>query len=291
MPPQKNSISPRSVNCAAMVMARSIMPCPLCGPERTAELNQQRKVLRTWESTPGVITFYCARCEARGSAQANATQMLQRPRKLKPIRAPPDDKDKLTYIERLWAQAVTPLPAQAISYFRWRRIPLDDVPPGALRLLWHCPWRRETQPCIVARYSDTLTGTAKGLWRRPLEGGDKPMTMGPMAGCVIRLWPQVGKRLVVGEGVETTLAAATRVTHRDVPLQPAWAAGSAGNMRRLPVIDGVEHLILLVDNDISGTGQAAAEECARRWSAAGRKVTRLIPKKSQTDFNDLVRQI
>ena len=70
-------------------------PCPLCGPERIAELNQQRKVLRTWELTPGVITFYCARCEARGSAQANAAQMLQRPRKLKPTRPPSDDKDKL----------------------------------------------------------------------------------------------------------------------------------------------------------------------------------------------------
>ena len=71
-------------------------PCPLCGPERTAKLNQQRKVLRTWELTPGVITFYCVRCEAKGSAQANATQMLQRPRKLKPTRPPPDDKDKLS---------------------------------------------------------------------------------------------------------------------------------------------------------------------------------------------------
>lgn len=266
-------------------------PCPLCGPERIAKLNQQRKVLRTWELTPGVITFYCVRCEAKGSAQANATQMLQRPRKLKPTRPPSDDKNKLDYVERLWAQAVTPLPAQAISYFRWRHIPLDNVPPGALRLLWHCPWRRETQPCIVARYTDALTGQLKGLWRRPLNGIDKPMTMGPMAGCVIRLWPQADKTMVVGEGVETTLAAATRITYRGKPLQPAWATGCAGNMKRLPVIDGVEHLILLVDNDASGTGQQAAEECTQRWNAAGRKVTRLIPKKSQTDFNDLVKQL
>jgi phage/plasmid primase-like uncharacterized protein len=115
--------------------------------------------------------------------------------------------------------------------------------------------------------------------------------MGPQAGCVIRLWPQVqvGNRLVVGEGVETTLAAATRITHREQPLQPAWATGNAGNMARLPVIDGVKHLILLVDNDHSGTGQEVAEVCAKRWCDAGRKVTRLIPKESQTDFNDLVR--
>jgi hypothetical protein len=181
------------------------------------------------------------------------------------------------------------LPAQAVGYFRWRRIPLDDLPPGALRLLRDCPWGRDTHPCIVARYSDALTGAAKGLWRRSLDDqAAKPMTMGPMAGCVIRLWPQAGKTLVVGEGVETTLAAATRITYRGKPLQPAWATGCASNMKRLPVLDGVAHLILLVDNDSSGTGQEAAEECAWRWSADGRKVTRLIPKKSQTDFNDLI---
>jgi hypothetical protein len=264
-------------------------PCPLCGPERQSETNQQRKVLRTWETVPGRITFYCARCEAKGSAQANTTQML-RPRKLRPARPPPENKAKLAYVEKLWAQAVTPLPKAARAYFRWRGISLDDVPPGALRLLWHCPWEGDTQPCVVARYTDALTGQPKGLWRRSLEDrAAKPMTMGPQAGCVIRLWPQVGARLVVGEGVETTLAAATRIIHRELPLQPAWATGCAGNMRRLPVLDGVEHLILLVDNDISGTGQAAAEVCAKRWCAAGRKVTRLIPNKSQTDFNDLVR--
>lgn len=263
--------------------------CPLCGPDREAEYNQTRKVLRTWEPAPGWITFYCARCEAKGSAQGSATRMLQQPRQLRPARPPPEDKYKLAYIERLWARAVTPLPAQAVGYFRWRGIPLDDVPVGGLRLLWDCPWGRNPQPCIVARYSDALTGALKGLWRRSLDGLNKPMTMGPMAGCVIRLWPHAGKTLVVGEGVETTLAAATRISHRGAPLQPAWATGCAGNMQRLPVLDGVEHLILLVDNDASGTGQAAAAACAQRWCAAGRKVTRLMPKKSQTDFNDLVR--
>ena len=51
-------------------------PCPLCGPNWTSKVNQRRKVLRTWEPSPGFITFYCARCEAKGYAQADATQML-----------------------------------------------------------------------------------------------------------------------------------------------------------------------------------------------------------------------
>ena len=114
------------------------------------------------------------------------------------------------------------------------------------------------------------------------------MTLGPMGGCVIRLWPDVGKRLVIGEGIETTLAAATCFTHRGLPLHPAWATGCANNMRRFPVLDGVEQLIILVDNDVSGTGQKVAEECARRWTDAGREVIRLMPPECGTDFNDLV---
>ena len=61
--------------------------------------------------------------------------------------------------------------------------------------------------------------------------------------------------------------------------------------RRLPVLDGVEQLIILVDNDRSGTGQTAAEECARRWCDAGREVVRLMPKGEDCDVNDFVRDI
>jgi Toprim domain len=114
------------------------------------------------------------------------------------------------------------------------------------------------------------------------------MTLGSMGGCVIRLWPDIGTRLVLGEGVESTLAAATRITHRGKPLRPAWAAGCAGNMRKFPVLEGIEELILLVDNDSSGTGQRAAAECAERWCAAGRRVIRLTPPEPDTDFNDLI---
>ena len=87
----------------------------------------------------------------------------------------------------------------------------------------------------------------------------------------VRLWPANG-RLVVGEGIETTLAAATRIPHRGQPLTPAWAAVSDGGIKQLPVIDGVSELILLVDHDRNGAGQDAAMACERRWRQAGREV-------------------
>ena len=163
------------------------------------------------------------------------------------------------------------------------------MPQGALRYLAKCPWRGKQVGCLVARYSDALTGQLKGLWRRQ-DSLNKPMTLGPMSGCVIRLWPQemVSNRLVIGEGIETTLAAATCITHHGEVLQPAWATGCANNMRSFPALDGVEQLVILVDNDESGTGQKAAAECAARWSDAGREVIRLIPPEVGTDFNDVI---
>ena len=105
---------------------------------------------------------------------------------------------------------------------------------------------------------------------------------------MIRLWPDdaVERALVLGEGVETTLAAATRVAHRGTLLRPAWAAGDAGHIRDFPVLAGVEALTLLVDHDDGG--QRGAEKCATRWAAAGREVTRLTPRTAGADFNNLI---
>jgi Toprim domain-containing protein len=97
-----------------------------------------------------------------------------------------------------------------------------------------------------------------------------------------------GTQLVVGEGLETVLAAATRLPYAEAPLTPAWAALSSQKLQALPVIPGVERLILLVDHDDAGL--AAANACAERWTRDGRTVIRLTPRRAGTDFNDLIMQ-
>ena len=104
---------------------------------------------------------------------------------------------------------------------------------------------------------------------------------------VVQLWP-ASSQLAIGEGLETTLAAATRLDYRGEPLRPAWAVLSDGALRRFPVIDGVERLILLADNDRNNAGQIAAEACKQRWLEAGRRVALLMPDRPDTDFNDVV---
>lgn len=116
--------------------------------------------------------------------------------------------------------------------------------------------------------------------------------MGPTGSCVVRLWPDelvVEGALTLGEGVETTLAAATRLIWRGQYLRPAWAAGNANNMASFPVLPGIEFLIILVDHDENGAGERASEQCDVRWAAAGRETQRLMPEIAGEDFNDLVR--
>jgi putative DNA primase/helicase len=105
----------------------------------------------------------------------------------------------------------------------------------------------------------------------------------------VQLWPS-GTRLVVGEGTETVLAAALHLTHRGEPLQPAWAALSSDGLARLPLIAGVEQLIILVDNDLNQVGQAKADQCAGHWQRAGRRVQKLMPKQTGWDFNDVLKE-
>ena len=93
---------------------------------------------------------------------------------------------------------------------------------------------------------------------------------------------------MVGEGLETVLAAATRLPYRGEPSRPAWATLSDGALKKFPLIAGVERLIVLADNDLNRAGQNAAEACKRRWLEAGRRVALLMPDRPGTDFNDVV---
>jgi Toprim domain len=101
----------------------------------------------------------------------------------------------------------------------------------------------------------------------------------------VKLWPTEAQ-LVVGEGIETVLAAATRIPYRDMPLRPAWSLLSAPALERLPILPGVERLIILVDHDLAGKN--AALICRNRWQRAGRTVIELMHPRPGADFNDFV---
>jgi putative DNA primase/helicase len=102
--------------------------------------------------------------------------------------------------------------------------------------------------------------------------------LGPCRGGVVRL-AEPGEVLMVGEGIETCLAA-MQATGR-----AAWAALSTSGLRALDLPRDARDVIVLADGD--EPGEAAASECAWRWKREGRHV-RIARPPQGTDFNDLL---
>jgi hypothetical protein len=199
---------------------------------------------------------------------------------------------------RIWASAKSIRATRAETYLAQVRgvdldeiLKLDDV----LRFDPACPFGAERVTCLIALVRDVLTDRPIAIQRTALDAEGRKIerrSLGPTKSGAIKLWSdtEVTYGLVVGEGMETVAAAATRINpNNGTLLQPAWSLIDRINLRDLPILAGVESLTILVDNDASGDGQAAAAQCAARWSAAGREVIRLTPKVQGVDFNDIVR--
>jgi putative DNA primase/helicase len=75
----------------------------------------------------------------------------------------------------------------------------------------------------------------------------------------------------------------------------AWATLDAANLAALPVLGGIEALTVVSDHDPPNAktgirpGNAAAEECARRWARAGVEVRVWTSPTPGTDLNDFAR--
>ena len=280
-------------------------PCPVCGGTDRFGVNVQKRIWNCRGCARGGDVIDLVK-HIDGITTAEAVRMLTGMTSNRSTRTLPTPKDSVDdfalddfaatpipdgfeIAKRIWRETVDIEGTPGEAYFARRGIPLNEVP-NLAGLRWHprCPWEGGTAPCVVGRFTDSVTGEPRGIWRRPIDG-DKPKSLGPMRGCVIRLWPDesVTTGLVIGEGVETVLATATRCISRGALLQPAWAAGSAGNLESFPILSGIGTLTVLADNDESGRGQQAAKRCAIRWGEAGREMTLFTPR-NRGDFNDVV---
>jgi hypothetical protein len=167
-------------------------------------------------------------------------------------------------------------------------------PEGDLRWLpsLRHPFEGRSLPALVARVTDAVTGepmtlhqtflAPDGNGKAPIEKPRLLLKGHEKAGGVVRLWPdeEVTLGLCVAEGIETALTAARAFT-------PAWATLDAGNLKVLPVLPGLEGLTIVADHDKSGL--EAAEECARRWLAAGVEVREWAAPREGIDLNDYAR--
>ncbi len=188
---------------------------------------------------------------------------------------------------RIWRESVDPRGTLVETYLNSRKLPLrEDVAVEVIRFHPSCPFGPQTKhPCMVAAFHSIDTGEVVAIHRTALtEDGQKidRKMFGSTDGAAIklsRLDPERGS-LTVGEGIETVLSAI------EMGFAPAWAMGSAGNIASLPVLAGVDSLMVLGERD-GGASAKATESVGMKWSRAGREAFVALPKDGYgKDAND-----
>jgi putative DNA primase/helicase len=275
-------------------------PCPECGR------GPRDDVLAVRIDHDGA-TWTCHRCEWKGGIGPERSERRAKPAHRRQGRQPePEHHVTLSpWGLNLWDQCSPILPGTPAANYLDQRCCI--VPPGDLR--WHPDLLDRISgyrgPALVGLVTDALTCEPINLhrtWLQPDGSGkasiDNPRRLlkGHRSRGVIRLWPdqEVTLGLVVGEGVETCLAAALE------SLTPVWATISAGNLAAFPVLPGIEALTILADHDKPNlktgkrAGRAAALELIRRYTEAGfdpkRDIKVIYPPIEGEDVNDLVRK-
>jgi len=257
------------------------LPCPACGrgPKDTA---LSVKV----DSEGGVAR--CFRCH---SVWKSSHPNVRRNGEARRPRLAHGKRETLSdYWRELWS-ACCPIGGIARDYLKARRC---QLPPEDGDLRFHAALKHPSKyvgPALVALVTDVLTREPISLHRTWIcadgtkAGVDSPrLLLGEhrKQGGVIRLWPDdaVTTGLLVGEGIETVLSAARHY-------RPVWSTIDAGNLASLPVLSGIETLLIAADHDDAGL--KAANQCAERWATAGVDVHCIAPAREHADWNDVER--
>ena len=185
----------------------------------------------------------------------------------------------------IWEASLAPEGTPVETYLRSRGLDL----PASPSLRFHPEAKHPSGafwPAMVAMVTRGSDGTPMGIHRtflaRDGEGKapveSEKMMLGPCCGGAVRL-ADPGDVLMVGEGIETCLAAMKATGH------PAWAALSTSGLKALVLPPEIKSVIVLADGDEAG--EAAAQKCAERWKRQGRLVRIARPPKGM-DFNDML---
>ena len=275
----------RMINWQTLEVGEHRLVCHVCGDSR-------KKNLGVTINADGTGRAHCFKC---GYVETHRAERTPTYRPAKAISRPvvPLKRETLSeYGLELWS-ACTGLRGTIGEQYLLARgcvIPPDD---GDLRFhpALKNPASDYTGPALVALVSHVVTRVPMTLHRTWIRADGTKADCNPprmllgghrKGGGVIRLWPDEAVTLGLGiaEGIETALSLAHAFT-------PVWACIDAGNLAAMPVLDGVESLLIAADND--HVGITAAETCSSRWIAAESEVHIAIPPDRKTDFNDVAR--
>jgi len=227
-----------------------------------------------------------AELRAQGLWPETGPRRLWRPKpRIQTEAQPASDDARREAALRIW-RATEPAEGTLVETYLATRGLLVPIP-GTIR--FHAALKHasgDLWPAMVAVVTRGSDDAPVGIHRTFLArdgSGKAPVTpnkmmLGPCSGGAVRL-ASARDVLMVGEGIETVLSAMQATGH------PAWAALSTSGLRNLDLPRGVRDVIVLADGD--DPGEAAAQECARRWRREGRHV-RIARPPRQMDFNDLL---
>jgi hypothetical protein len=200
-------------------------------------------------------------------------------------RVPPPETERTEAGLAIWRGSQSPEGTPVETYLRSRGLSI----PIPLSIRFHPGLKHPlgaVWPAMVALVTHGTDGKSIGIHRTFLarDGNGKApvepakMMLGPCRGGAARLGPS-GDVLMVGEGIETCLAAQQATSHA------AWAALSTSGLRVLDLPSEMRDVVVLADGD--DPGEAAARACAWRWKREGRRVRIARPPRGM-DFNDLL---
>jgi putative DNA primase/helicase len=198
-----------------------------------------------------------------------------------------DDLLRINRAKQIWSKAGDPRGTLAEQYLQSRCLQLpDSLVETVLRFHARCPWRNENTgntehvPALIVSFRSIDDDEITAIHRIALnpDGTKRGRRMlGIVHRAAVKLDPNVGDTLAIGEGVETCMAA------RQLGFAPAWALGSVGAISFFPVLEQIKTLKIL-----SEAGKASADAiqlCGRRWTRAGRRV-RIVRPPIGSDLND-----
>jgi len=199
------------------------------------------------------------------------------------------DDRRIARATTIWNEAADPRGTVVEKYLAARALKLPPELCGRV-LRYHpaCPWRNagtdkvEFVAAMLVAFTSIAGNEITGIHRIRLDQSERwpkadRMMLGRITGSAAKL-DSIGNCLIIGEGVETCMAA------RELGLRPAWALGSAAGIENFPLVGGVEALVILGEND-NGTNRNAALKCQQSWKE--RRVTIVKPRRAK-DMNDFV---
>ena len=272
--------------------SRTDAPCPQCSPWRKV-FNRKRPVLRLWRMTDHLISYHCVHCEESGVAFDGDASSLRSPDAsiMRAVRAKAEDDDvrrRIAHARAVWKATLPATGTWVEAYVEGRGLRLPQGHERVLRFHPRCHFPDHGnllgghQPAMIAAFTriDGSDPLPVGVHRIRGRGHDNKFMLGPVSGAAVMLSPlsAVKDELHICEGVETALKLAND------GVDPIWAMGSDMGIARLPVLDGVERLVVWADNDHAG--RAAAQKVTERWLAAGRLVDASWPKVWGKDWAD-----